>query len=74
MRDKTQDDRYFILTLSPLQRSLGIPVVTAPWSGKDEQLRLFVLFVLDTNGRRFLFYSENRMYLSAQTKYIQGSR
>ena len=74
MRDKTQDDRYFILTLSPLQRSLGIPVVTAPWSGKDEQLRLFVLFVLDANGRKFLFYSENRMYLSAQTKYIQGSR
>lgn len=74
MRDKTQDDRYFILTLSPLQRSLGIPVVTAPWSGKDEQLRLFVLFVLDTNGRKFLFYSENRMYLSAQTKYMQGSR
>ena len=26
------------------------------------------------NGRKFLFYSENRMYLSAQTKYIQGSR
>ena len=50
MRDKTQDDRYFILTLSPLQRSLGIPVVTAPWSGKDEQLRLFILFVLATNG------------------------
>ena len=50
MRDKTQDDRFFILTLSPLQRSLGIPVVTAPWSGKDEQLRLFILFVLATNG------------------------
>ena len=74
MRDKTQDDRFFILTLSPLQRSLGIPVVTAPWSGKDEQLRLFILFVLDTNGRKFLFYSENRMYLSVQTKYMQGSR
>ncbi len=26
------------------------------------------------NGRKFLFYSENGMYLSAQTKYIQGSR
>ena len=26
------------------------------------------------NGRKFLFYSENRMYLSAQTKYIQGSK
>ena len=26
------------------------------------------------NGRKFLFYSENRMYLSAQTKYLQGSR
>ena len=26
------------------------------------------------NGRKFLFYSENRMYLSAQTKYIHGSR
>ena len=26
------------------------------------------------NGRKFLFYSENRMYLSAQTKYLQGNR
>ena len=26
------------------------------------------------NGRKFLFYSENRMYLSAQTKYLQRSR
>lgn len=26
------------------------------------------------NGRKFLFYSENRMYLSSQTKYLQGSR
>ena len=62
MRDKTQDDRYFILTLSPLQRSLGISVVTAPWSGKDEQLRLFVLFVLATKGNPRLCRGEKKAY------------